>query len=86
MFEINPELNNFVCLDQITDHPEDLNYVIYNPDIWDKEYGKEILTKRISERFNVTLTHEDLELLFSYDGRHLSGFIQELKKIISIKK
>lgn len=76
-------VNSFVCMDEISGCPEDLNHVIYNPNVYDEERGKHILHERIKERFNVELTDEQLNHLFTYDSKNLRDFVNELKGIIS---
>lgn len=82
------ELRNcsFVCLDDISDHCEAMNYVIYNPSKQTKEERVELLYRKIKEAFDVDLSSEELNRLTSYDVFELSKFVEELKGIIKIKK
>lgn len=72
----------FVCLDDITGQPEDLNYIIYNPSKDGKCERVSKLYERISERFKVELTSEQLDHLTKYDVYELKKFVSELKEII----
>ena len=76
----------FVCLDDISDHIESMNYVIYNPSKQTKEERVELLYRKIKEAFDVDLSSDELNRLTSYDVSELSKFVEELKKIIKIKK
>ena len=66
--------DSFVCLDDISEHPETMNYVIYNPNKQTKEERVELLYRKIKEAFDVDLSSDELNRLTSYD-------VFELKKI-----
>lgn len=78
--------DTFVCLDDISGHPEVMNCVIYNPSKQTKEERVELLYRKIKEAFDVDLSSEELNRLTSYDVFELSKFVEELKEIIKIKK
>lgn len=70
----------FVCLDDITGHPCQMNHVIYNP-ILSKERNEQILDKVCKEHLRLRLTDEQLDELTTYDENHLDEFIEHLRSI-----
>lgn len=76
----------FVCLDDITGVPMDLNKVIYNPNIDDPSIISDKLFNDIKEAFDVQLSNEELESLTSYDANHLDEFTSELRQIVKNKR
>jgi hypothetical protein len=74
--------NSFVCLDDVSECVEDMNYVIYNPNIEGVEIRKNRLYEKIKWRFGVELTEEQLDHLTSYGALDLEKFVQELQQII----
>ena len=77
---------SFVCLDDITGVPMDLNKVIYNPNIDDPSIISDKLFKDIKEAFDVQLSNEELASLTSYDANHLDEFTSELRQIVKNKR
>lgn len=75
--------NPFVCLDEVTDCCEDLNPVIYNPNIDPPETRKNRLYKNMYERYHVKLSDKDLDELVKYNSYQLGEFIATLKRVIS---
>lgn len=55
---INMVHDKFVCMDDISRMPEELNYVIYNPLVDSLHERIDKLYDRIKERFGVELTSE----------------------------
>lgn len=74
--------NPFVCMDDISGHMEMLNSVIYNPNIDDSEFNKRILFNAIKEKFNVSLTDEQLNRLTKYEKDQLEMFVNDLREIL----
>lgn len=74
--------NSFVCLDEITHQPEDLNPVIYNPGKDSLPFRSELLYRTIFNGTGHELTSEQLMHLCSYDVSELEAFKSELRKII----
>lgn len=75
--------NPFVCLDEITGHPEPINPVIYNPNKDSIAFRTELLYRTIKNNLNVELTSEQLVELTRYDATELKAFISHLQKIIN---
>lgn len=78
--------DSFVCLDDISGHPESMNCVIYNPLKNDIAFRIELLHRIILKHFNVDLTSEQLIHLTRYDATELKDFVTDLKKIIEDNK
>ena len=74
--------NTFVCLDDVSECVEDMNYVIYNPNIEGVEIRKNRLYEKIKFRFGVELTEDQLDRLTGYDAMNLDKFVKELQQII----
>jgi hypothetical protein len=74
--------NTFVCLDEITNQPEEPNPVIYNPNKDNIAYRTELLYRTILEGTGHELTSEQLIHLTKYEAPEIPTFINELKKII----
>lgn len=74
--------DKFVCMDDITGQPEEMNYVIYNPLHDTATEASTKLFERIKEKFNVELTSVELLRLISYDVYNLSEFVNDLRSII----
>ena len=79
---INMVHDKFVCMDDISRMPEELNYVIYNPLVDSLHERIDKLYNRIKERFGVELTSEQLIHLTKYDVTELNKFASELRDII----
>ena len=77
-----PRNNTFVCMDDISEQPEAMNYVIYNPSKQLPHERINHLYEKIKERFGVELTSEQLDHLTKYDIYELPKFISELQQII----
>lgn len=78
--------DTFVCMDDISGQPEDMNYVVYNPSNQLPHERINHLYEKIKERFGVELSSEQLEHLTKYDMHELSKFVSELQQIISDAK
>lgn len=79
--------NTFVCLDDVTGQPEELNYVIYNPSKDNLAFRAELLYRTIKEGTGVELTSDQINHLIKYEVHQLNKFIDELRCIIfDIKK
>ena len=78
--------SSFVCIENISDQMELLNYVIYNPNINDVDTSKRILHDSIKIRFGFELTDDQLDVLTKYDVEHLEDFINELKEIVRVQR
>ena len=76
----------FVCLDDITGTPENLNKVIYNPARDSKDVIPERLFNGVEEKFGVKLSLDEIMSLTSYDEYHLNEFANDLRKIINNKR
>lgn len=74
--------DTFVCMDDISGQPEDMNYVIYNPSKQLPHERINHLYEKIKERFGVELSSEQLEHLTKYDIYELARFVTELRQII----
>lgn len=74
--------NSFVCLDEITNQPEDPNPVIYNPGKDNLAFRSELLYRTIYERTGTKLSSEQLMHLTRYDVAQLETFKDELRSII----
>lgn len=85
MFLMGTGINPFVCIDDITGKVEKLNRVIYNT-IHTKEANMVILKSSVQDRFNITLTDEELDRLTNYERNNLKGFIQDLRNIVEQNK
>lgn len=78
--------DTFVCMDDVSEQVEEMNYVIYNP-LKDAPYERiNKLYERIKDRFGVELTSEQLDRLTKYDIYQLNEFVSELKHIIQESK
>lgn len=78
--------DTFVCIDDITDTIESMNYVIYNP-LKDPIYERvNRLYEKIKERFDIELSSDELNKLTSYESHELHLFVSELKEIIQNKR
>ena len=77
---LNASKMKFVCLDDITGHPCQMNHVIYNP-VLSKERNEEILKKVCKDHLGLHLTDEQLDELTVYDENHLYEFIMHLLSI-----
>ena len=73
-----------MCLDEITNEMEKMNYVIYNPNVDDKPTRIKLLHKTIKAGTGVELTKKQLEHLTGYESNQLHEFIVELQKIINV--
>ena len=71
----------FICVDDITIVPEDMNFVIYNPKLNDTD-RRECVRRVMQNRFNVTLTEEQLDEICSYDKHHLDECLEKIKACI----
>ena len=71
----------FICVDDITIIPEDMNFVIYNPNLNDVD-KRECVRRVMQNRFNVTLTEEQLDEICSYDKHHLNECLEKIKSFI----
>lgn len=78
--------DTFVCLDDVTGHPEKLNYVIYNPSKNSLPYRAELLYRTIKEGTEVELTSDQINHLTKYEVHQLHDFVNELKQIIEDAK
>lgn len=78
--------DSFVCLDDISGHVEDLNYVVYNPTKDDKMTRIAKLYDIIEKRFEVRLSESDAYRLTDYDEFHLNEFVSDLKNVIRNSK
>ena len=76
----------FVCMDDVSDHMEDPNPVIYNPSKQLIPERTELLYRKIKERFGVELSSDELNHLTKYDVSELRKFVEELRNIIKNKK
>lgn len=77
---------SFVCLDDITGVPVDLNKVIYNPNVDSPEIIPVKLFNDVREAFNVELSSSEIQKLISYDAAHLDDFANDLRQMIKNKK
>ncbi len=77
---------SFVCLDDITGVPVDLNKVIYNPNIDDPTIIPVKLFNDVKEAFNVELSSSEVQKLVSYDAYHLDDFANDLRQIVKNKR
>lgn len=78
--------NTFVCMDEVSEQIEYLNYVIYNPT---KDAPHERVNKlydRIKERFGVELSSDQLNYLTKFGVDELHRFVKELQQIIEAAK
>ena len=82
----NVSNRTFVCLDDISKHIEDMNPVIYNPNVDDIAMRTVRLFDVIKNRFDVELTSEQLIHLTKHESYQLEEFVNELKKYIDAKK
>ncbi len=78
--------NTFVCLDEVTGCCEELNPVIYNPNIDTTEVSCNRLRKVIHERYNFELSDDDLTKLTKYSSYELGEFIECLRNILDHRK
>lgn len=78
----NLRSNPFVCLDEITEVPLELNPVIYNPGKDNMAFRSELLYKTIYDHYGIKLSSEQLIHLTKYDVHELNTFKKELKEII----
>ncbi len=82
----NLRSNPFVCLDEITEVPLELNPVIYNPGKDNMAFRSELLYKTIYTHYGIKLSSEQLMHLTKYDVHELDTFKKELKEIIRKEK
>lgn len=82
----NLRSNPFVCLDEITEVPLELNPVIYNPGKDNLAFRSELLYKNIYNYYGIKLSSEQLMHLTKYDVHELDTFKKELKEIIRKEK
>ena len=82
----NLRSNPFVCLDEITEVPLELNPVIYNPGKDNMAFRSELLYKSIYNYYGIKLSSEQLMHLTKYDVHELDTFKKELKEIIRKEK
>lgn len=78
--------DTFVCLDDITGHMEEMNYVIYNPAKDCLPFRAELLYRTIKEGTGIELTSDQINHLTKYEVHQLNQFIDELKQIITVAK
>lgn len=78
--------DTFVCLDDITEHMEEMNYVIYNPSKNSLPFRAELLYRIIEERFGIKLTSDQINHLTKYEVHQLKDFVNDLKLIIAKAK
>lgn len=83
---LNLRNNPFVCLDEITEIPLELNPVIYNPGKDNMAFRSELLYKTIYNYYGIKLSSEQLIHLTKYDVHELDTFKKELKEIIYKEK
>ena len=74
--------DTFVCLDDVTGHIEELNYVIYNPNKDDVSTRVDLLYRTIKAGTGIELTSDQLIHLTRYDVYQLKDFVVELSEII----
>lgn len=77
---LNASKMRFVCLDDITGHPCQMNHVVYNP-LLSKERNEQILRKVCEEQLRLKLTDEQLDELTVYDENHLNEFIEHFNRL-----
>ena len=77
---------SFVCVDDITGVPVDLNKVIYNPNIDDPVIVPVKLFNDVQQYFGVELSSSEVQHLISYDANHLDEFANDLRKIVKNKR
>lgn len=82
----NLRSNPFVCLDEITEVPLELNPVIYNPGKDNMAFRSELLYRTIYNYYGIKLSSEQLMHLTKYDVHELDTFKKELKEIIRKEK
>lgn len=80
------QTRRFVCLDDITETPEEMNWVIYNPNMQDTLFAAECLQKRINERFKTNLKRDELYPLVFTAADQLDTFIASVKVLIERHK
>ena len=78
--------DTFVCLDDISGVPEEMNYVIYNPTKDEKHIIPVKLYQYIFNRFEVRISPDEMLRLISYDRYHLAEFVHDLREIVNKKK
>lgn len=86
MFKRGLKNETFVCLDDIVDHPVELNVVIYNPSKDNIAYRSELLYRTIKKELGIELTSDQLNHLILYQTYQLDEFKKELKEIINNAK
>ena len=88
MINLSSNLRNdsFVCVDDITGYPVEMNRVIYNPSKDNFSFRVELLFKSIKEAFGIELSSGELMDLCMYDVYHLNDFVDHLKDTIEKKK
>lgn len=78
--------SSFVCVDDITGRPENLNKIIYNPNLDDPSIIPVKLFMDVNEIFGVELSSNDIQQLISYDANHLNEFANDLRNMIKNKR
>lgn len=78
--------DTFVCLDDVTQHAEYINPVIYNPSKDTVAFRIDLLYRNVKQYFNIELTSDELIHLTKYDVYQLNEFVDELRKIIYDRK
>ena len=86
MFQPAMKERTFVCLDDITNHIEEYNDVLYSPTIDGIPERVDKLYRIIKRRFDIELSSEQLIRLTKFESHQLEEFVDELKKYIDDKK
>ena len=73
----------FVTLEDITDTPQPLNYVVYNPSLQPKR-RMELFQKFMAKRYRHQFTKEEIDYLVTFNEYHLLEFIQTVRNIIHL--
>lgn len=77
--------DKFVCLSDITNTREDINTVIFNPNI-DNETNRKVIVETIKRRFDLDIPSDLVDMLLCNDKYSLETFVCDLKKYVNTNR
>ena len=78
-------LDKFVCLSDITREREDINTVIFNPNI-DNETNRKVIVETIKRRFDLDIPSDLVDMLLCNDKYSLETFVCDLNKYVNANR
>ena len=77
--------DKFVCLSDITNTREDINTVIFNPNI-DNETNRKVIVETIKRRFDLDIPSDLVDMLLCNAKSSLEIFVCDLKKYVNTNR